>query len=149
MSFFEREPTAWNYSNKNNVLEFKDHVKWKLIMQFFLMFWPLIYVGITAYLEGGIIWIILISIFGTLNILFISISIKTVSLATSVDIESIEGGIIKGNSHTRIHVKLKNGRCRQLYFVTRPQFESFASFLHDHNIPVQERSKYFSLPLNY
>jgi hypothetical protein len=79
----------------------------------------------------------------------IIIAFYTTSLKSIIPIEEIGSVVLKGTDKTRINIKLKKGRYRQLYFVAGFQYMKFMEFVHSQNIEIKERSLYWSMPINY
>jgi hypothetical protein len=149
MSFLERKETLWSWSEEDQTLTLDDKALLSALLQLFIglgsfqiLFilydegWNWISVVITILLyvpiTGGII-----------------IAFYTTSLKSIISIEEIDSVVLKGTDKTRINIKLKKGRYRQLYFVAGFQYMKFMEFEHSQNIEIKERSLYWSMPINY
>jgi hypothetical protein len=149
MSFLERKETLWSWSEEDQTLTLDDKALLSALLQLFIglgsfqiLFilydegWNWISVVITILLyvpiTGGII-----------------IAFYTTSLKSIISIEEIDSVVLKGTDKTRINIKLKKGRYRQLYFVAGFQYMKFMEFVHSQNIEIKERSLYWSMPINY
>jgi hypothetical protein len=149
MSFLERKETLWSWSEEDQTLTLYDKALLSALLQLFIglgsfqiLFilydegWNWISVVITILLyvpiTGGII-----------------ITFYTTSLKSIISIEEIDSVVLKGTDKTRINIKLKKGRYRQLYFVAGFQYMKFMEFVHSQNIEIKERSLYWSMPINY
>lgn len=149
MSFLERKSTQWSWSEEDQTLSLDDKALLSAILQLLLALgsfqilsflyndgWNWISVVITVLLYVPITGAIIIAFF-------------TTSLKKIISIEEIQSIVLKSTDTTRISIKLKNGRYRQLYFVAGFQYMEFMEFVHSKHIEIEKRSLYWSMPLTY
>jgi hypothetical protein len=149
MSFLERKETLWSWSEEDQTLTLDDKALLSALLQLFIGLGSFQILFI-LYDEGWnwvslVITILLyVPITGGIIIAFYTTSLKSI-----IPIEEIGSVVLKGTDKTRINIKLKNGRYRQLYFVAGFQYVEFMEFVHFQNIEIKERSLYWSMPINY
>jgi hypothetical protein len=149
MNFYARKETLWRWADEYQNLTQDDKALLSALLQLFIglgssqiLFilydegwnWSFVVITILLFMPitGGII-----------------IAFYTTSLKSIIPIEEIDSVVLKGTDKTRINIKLKNGRYRQLYFVAGFQYMEFKEFVHSQNIEIKERSLYWSMSINY
>lgn len=149
MSFLERKATRWEWSEGDQELKLDDKSKRVIWWFHILLFVPALISLIYNLINVHLVEILINSVIVIPGMILIFLYFKTASFQKIIPRNEIEFAIIKGSSTGTIDLKLSNGRYRQLYFTTRFQHKEFLDFLNSQNITVEERSLYWSLPLNY
>ena len=150
MSFLVRKPTQWSWSEKDQELKLRDSAKWVIVLLTLVLFVPSFIAFIINLWTGAVIESLLSGIVAVPCLIIWCVFGYSLSVQNHIHISEIEFAVVKNKeSHQTVSLKLSNGRYRQLYFVIKFQHQEFLDFLNKNNIVIEERSRYWALPLNY